>query len=68
MHDIRLNLARIHCVQMVRRNHALPHLFEFRCIAHQVAKFWLAKQKYLQERIRTQLKIREHAQLFQRLN
>ena len=53
---------------MVRRNHALAQLLQFRGITDQIAELRLAEQEYLQQGRRAKLEVGQHPQFFQRID
>ena len=63
--DIAADLVGLHRVEMMRRDHALAQLFQPLGV-QRGAKFGLTQQQNLQQRMRAELKIRQHAQFFQR--
>ena len=65
VHDVRLDLARLHRFQMMRRDHPLTQLFQPLMALQFGTEFGLAQQQNLQQGMRAQLEIREHPQLFQ---
>ena len=51
---------------MMRGDHPLAQLFELGMLEQRLAELGLAEQQGLQQRMRTELEVRQHAQLFER--
>ena len=68
MQHIGADFLGLHRLEMMRRDHPLAQLFQPRRILQQVAKLRLAQQQDLQQRMRAQLEVGEHTQLFERLD
>ena len=66
VHDIGFDLARLHRFEMMRRDHALAKLFELVRMREQLLELGLAEQQRLQQRVRAELEVGQHAQLFER--
>ena len=66
--DIGLDFGCLHRIKVMRRDHPLAQLFKLGVILDHAAKLWLTQQQRLQQRMRPQLKIGQHPQLFQRLD
>ena len=68
MERVRLDLGGIHRRQVMRRDHPLAKLLEAQMGLQGVAELGLAEQQDLQQRMRAELEVGEHAQLFERFH
>ena len=66
MLDIGFDLARLHRFEMVCGDDALAELLELVRMRQQLLELGLAEQQRLQQRVRTELEVRQHPQLFER--
>ena len=66
MLDIGRDLVHLHRGQVMRRDHALAQLFQPVMLGERLLEFRLAEQKLLQQRVRAQLEVGHHPQLFER--
>src|SRR5690606_12036695 len=66
--DVRLDLGALHRLQVMRRDHALAELLERGMPLQRRAKFRLAEQQRLQQRMVAELEVRQHPQLFECLD
>ena len=66
MLDIGFDLARLHRFEMVCGDDALAELLELVRMRKQLLELGLAEQQRLQQRVRTELEVRQHPQFFER--
>ncbi len=66
MLDIGFDLARLHRFEMVCGDDALAELLELVRMRQQLLELGLAEQQRLQQRVRTELEVRQHPQFFER--